>query len=93
MDPSWTPDGTGVTFMSWVGNDMHLETLDVDTGKTVRVTKWADRFGPGKDRHPAWRASGLAVGASASHKILAWSWLKRRGHEYRVQEGASDGYE
>ena len=65
--------------MSWVGDDTHMETLDVDTGETVRVTRWTDKFGPGEDRVPSWRASGLAVDASSDHRILMWGRLKQLG--------------
>jgi hypothetical protein len=54
-------------------------TVDIDTRETTRVTMWADKWGPGEDRHPAWLPTSLGVDVSVDHRALMWGWLKRLG--------------
>ena len=80
LDPTWSPDGSTVAFASLRGvGSSHLMTVDIDTRETTRVTMWADKWGPGEDRHPAWLPTSLGVDVSVDHRALMWGWLKQLG--------------
>ncbi len=86
LDPTWDPDGTTIAFSSGRGVEgRYLVMLNIDTGKTTRSTQWADRWGPGRDRHPSWLPTGRGVDIRADHRAVMWGWLKQLGAGGRNQ--------
>ena len=56
IDPSWSPDGSRIAFVSDRDGNYEIYTMNADTTNLTRVTD-----NPGMDRHPVWSPDGSRI--------------------------------
>ena len=54
--PSFSPDGTHLTFMGHTGSDYDIYVVELETGETTRLTD-----APGADGWPVWSPDGASI--------------------------------
>ena len=70
-DPSWSPDGKRIAFMSDRDGNWEIYVMDADGGNQQNLTN-----NPHGDGNPAWFNSPFSV-SPAGKKFTMWGWLKQ----------------
>jgi Tol biopolymer transport system component len=70
-NPSWSPDGKRIAFMSHRDRNWEIFVMDTDGGNPRNFTN-----NPRHDTDPAWYNPAFAV-TPAGKKFTIWGWFKQ----------------